>query len=224
MTHNDDAGHVLSIPMPGHGVSGASEKAAREAVATLTTLIEEHDAVFLLTDSREARWLPTVIAAHQNKICLTAAVGFDTFVAMRHGVDTGSSSSSSEGGGGGGGGAAPARPGARNVGCYFCNDVMAPTDSTKDRSLDQQCTVSRPGISMAVCSAVVEMLVSMLHHPLGVRTSPSPSPSPPLSLSLVSLPLSRSLSSLFSSFNRLLYKKIFFVWLGNSSLAYPVRL
>eukprot|EP00729_Bicosta_minor_P007494 gene7494-16703_t len=93
--------------MPGHGVSGASEKAAREAVATLTTLIEEHDAVFLLTDSREARWLPTVIAAHQNKICLTAAVGFDTFVAMRH------------------------------------------------------------GISMAVCSAVVEMLISMLHHPLG---------------------------------------------------------
>ena len=128
--------------MPGHGVSGASETTARDAVAKLTGLIEAHDAVFLLTDSREARWLPTVIAAHQNKICLTAAVGFDTFVAMRHGVTTDTAAE-----GGGGGAAAPAGPagagGGRNVGCYFCNDVMAPTDSTKDRSLDQQCTVSR---------------------------------------------------------------------------------
>ena len=128
--------------MPGHGVSGASETTARDAVAKLTGLIEAHDAVFLLTDSREARWLPTVIAAHQNKICLTAAVGFDTFVAMRHGVTTDTAAE-----GGGGGAAAPAEPvgagGGRNVGCYFCNDVMAPTDSTKDRSLDQQCTVSR---------------------------------------------------------------------------------
>lgn len=137
---------VLSLG--GAQVSGTSETAAREAVANLTTLIEEHDAIFLLTDSREARWLPTVIAAHQNKICLTAAVGFDTYVAVRHGVAVPDAAGSID-------------TGARNVGCYFCNDVVAPTDSTKDRSLDQQCTVSRPGISMAVCSAVVEMMVGL---------------------------------------------------------------
>lgn len=142
-------GHVMSIPMPGHAVSGATEKAARESSRKLESLIDEHDAVFLLTDSREARWLATLICAKKNKICLTAAVGFDTFVAMRHGVRAD------------GEGTAP------TVGCYFCNDVVAPVNSTKDRSLDQQCTVSRPGLSMAVSAAIVELLISLIHHPLG---------------------------------------------------------
>jgi ubiquitin-like modifier-activating enzyme ATG7 len=51
----------------------------------LEALILEHDVVFLLLDSREARWLPTVISGIYNKICLTMAVGFDTFLVMRHG-------------------------------------------------------------------------------------------------------------------------------------------
>ena len=51
----------------------------------LEALIEEHDVVFLLLDSREARWLPTVLSGVHNKICMTMAVGFDTFLVMRHG-------------------------------------------------------------------------------------------------------------------------------------------
>lgn len=37
-------------------------------VSRLEKLFDEHDAVFLLMDSRESRWLPTVLGAAKGKV------------------------------------------------------------------------------------------------------------------------------------------------------------
>ncbi|EMR64073.1 putative autophagy-related protein 7 protein [Eutypa lata UCREL1] len=146
----DSAGHVLSVPMLGHPIT---EK-TKEDFDTLKALIDSHDAIFLLLDSREARWLPTLMGKAAGKIVMNAALGFDTFVVMRHGAE-------------------PTDGTSDTLGCYFCNDVMAPGDSQKDLTLDQQCTVTRPGIAAIASALLVELLTSLLQHPLGAH-APAP--------------------------------------------------
>lgn len=109
-------GEIMKIPMPGHAV-GNNPDAVKEVIDNmkkLESLIEEHDAIFLLTDSRESRWLPTAISYAKNKICLTIALGFETYLVMRHGLSEKAHD--------------PAVNGKR-LGCYFCNDVVAPRNS-----------------------------------------------------------------------------------------------
>uniref|UniRef100_A0A671KCN8 Ubiquitin-like modifier-activating enzyme ATG7 n=1 Tax=Sinocyclocheilus anshuiensis TaxID=1608454 RepID=A0A671KCN8_9TELE len=178
-------GYNMSIPMPGHPVNFSELTMAQawQDVEQLEKLISENDVVFLLMDTRESRWLPTVIAASQRKLIVNAALGFDTFVVMRHGLkkpkeshllDLSSLFSNI--------------PGHR-LGCYFCNDVVAPGDSTRDRTLDQQCTVSRPGLAMIAGALAVELMVSILQHSEGGYAVASSSDDrmnePPTSLGLV---------------------------------------
>lgn len=162
-------GEELTIPMPGHAVMHASLPTVKRDTARLETLVDEADLVFLLTDTRESRWLPTVLCAAKRKPCVNVALGFDTFVIMRHGI---SDPSAAEAGGGCG-------EGAPNLGCYFCNDVVAPMDSTRNRTLDQQCTATRPGLSAMASAMAVELAVTLLHHPLGCLAPPD-QPGPPI--------------------------------------------
>ncbi|XP_043107535.1 ubiquitin-like modifier-activating enzyme ATG7 isoform X3 [Puntigrus tetrazona] len=200
-------GYNMSIPMPGHPVnfSELTMAQARQDVEQLEKLISEHDVVFLLMDTRESRWLPTVIAASQRKLIVNAALGFDTFVVMRHGLkrpkesrsDESSPLSASSNSSSSSTPAASVTPGAslfsnipgHRLGCYFCNDVVAPGDSTRDRTLDQQCTVSRPGLAMIAGALAVELMVSILQHPEGGYAVASSSDDrmnePPTSLGLV---------------------------------------
>lgn len=134
------AGVVLAIPMPGHPFTGTSAEDAvirdQAAVQRLHELVESHDVVFLLTDSREARWLPTVLCKASNKLCMNAALGFDSYLVMHH--------------------TAPR-------GCYFCNDLVSAGNSFKNRGMDELCTITRPGVAMMASSLVVELMVSLLH-------------------------------------------------------------
>ncbi|KAK9064282.1 hypothetical protein SSX86_015662 [Deinandra increscens subsp. villosa] len=167
-------GIVMAIPMPGHPVSSKDEKDILDDCKHLHDLVESHDAVFLLTDTRESRWLPTLLCANANKLTITAALGFDSFMVMRHGYGPFRETSESKGES-----VSCLSDGVEKMslqqsdsklrlGCYFCNDVVAPVDSTANRTLDQQCTVTRPGLAPIASALAVELFVGILHHPLGI--------------------------------------------------------
>lgn len=103
--------------------------------------------MFLLTDNRESRWLPSVAGAALKKIVICVALGYDSYLVMRHGLPS-------------------SDPSLTQLGCYFCNDIQAPTNTTSNLALDEQCTVARPGLAPIASALAVEVLVSLLHHPL----------------------------------------------------------
>eukprot|EP01091_Cochliopodium_minus_P020380 TRINITY_DN8883_c0_g1_i1.p1 TRINITY_DN8883_c0_g1~~TRINITY_DN8883_c0_g1_i1.p1 ORF type:complete len:726 (-),score=230.70 TRINITY_DN8883_c0_g1_i1:44-2176(-) len=203
-------GHDLLIPMPGHAIPENGVEKMKESYLKIEQLVREHDIIFLLTDSREARWLGTVLGAIHNKMVINSALGFDTYVVMRHGhrslEDPNNQNNNNNN--------IPNKDShietnekedvvvvvpeeeevigegelhqnqhqnhqhhqhsfhsnfGKPLGCYFCNDVIAPSDSLRDRTLDQQCTVTRPGVSMMASALAVEMMVSLIHHPLGIK-------------------------------------------------------
>ena len=108
--------------MPGHSVGENVRSKVRDDVRQLEQLIKEHDCVFLLMDTRESRWLPTLIAAAEKKLVINSALGFDSFLVMRHGVKSALSNTES----------VEAQRSLNSeipssqLGCYFCNDIVAP--------------------------------------------------------------------------------------------------
>lgn len=73
-------GEVLQVPMPGHPPGQGQREAVLSAVATLTRLVQGHDVIFLLTDSRESRWLPSLLGAAHNKVSIKLFVLLDTII------------------------------------------------------------------------------------------------------------------------------------------------
>mmetsp|Transcript_2688 Transcript_2688/g.6265 ORF Transcript_2688/g.6265 Transcript_2688/m.6265 type:complete len:707 (+) Transcript_2688:160-2280(+) len=134
----------LEIPMPGHPASYNED-----SISKLRELVESHDVVCMLTDSRESRWLPSLLVAEAKKpiLGLTVALGFDSFVVMTQSC------------------------GAAKRACYFCNDVSAPSDSIKERTLDRQCTVVRPGVSGLASSLAAELVAALSQHRQGFEAT-----------------------------------------------------
>ena len=170
-------GHVLSIPSPGHppldapGATCAAQR-MRDDVATLDGLVRGHDVVLLLTDTRESRWLPTVMAAAHRVPAMAVGLGFDSCVVVRHGLppppqplplpraaeDTAAPQPQPQP-------PQPSPPSPR-LSCYFCaGGVAGVGDSRRHAAADQACTVTRPGIAPLASALAVELLVATLHHP-----------------------------------------------------------
>jgi ubiquitin-like modifier-activating enzyme ATG7 len=126
--------------MAGHPVLDAEKTKADFEV--LKGLIDAHDVIILLMDTRESRWLPTVMGKAAGKIVMNAALGFDTFVVMRHGVTN------------------DEHP-EEELGCYFCNDVVAP-------------------MNVSFCLGPRDTLANLAYSPRKTRRSTSSAPSPDL--------------------------------------------
>ena len=145
----DSKGYNLHIPLPGRTlIDERAEKNYKENLELLEEQIKSHDVIFLLTDSRESRWFPTVIATANNKKVVTAAIGFDSYLVMRHGTKE------------------------NKLGCYFCTDIVSPTDTSGSRTLDQQCTISRPGVSMICSGMAIELAMSLMNDALNDKEVP----------------------------------------------------
>lgn len=198
-------GFSMSVPMAGHPIM--DEEKVHKDFVKLKELIAEHDAIFLLMDTRESRWLPTLMGKAAGKIVINAALGFDTYVVMRHGqrqspqhdksakenvvshsdgvpspikaaasdhIEAPKSRKFSETQQK----VTPTPSEGEELGCYFCTDVVAPANSLKAATLDQQCTVTRPGCAPLASALAVELLVSITQHRLKGR-APAPPPPPP---------------------------------------------
>ncbi len=128
-------GIEMSIPLPGHPSDlGHVDK----SYSQLEELVNNHDVVFMLTDSRESRWLPSLLVKAAGKpLGVSVALGFDSYLVKVQSYGTTS-----------------------NASCYFCNDVNAPSDQTAFRTLDQQCTVTRPGLAAIASCMAVELVAS----------------------------------------------------------------
>ena len=106
----DATGHVMSVPMAGHPITDSTK--TKQEFERLKALVEAQDVIFLLMDTRESRWLPTVMGKAAGKVVMNAALGFDSFVVMRHGARLEGDRS-------------------KELGCYFFNDVVAPADVSR---------------------------------------------------------------------------------------------
>lgn len=123
----------LTVPMPGHNISDTTNN----DLSILEKEIQEHDTIFLLTDSRESRWLPTVLATRNKKLLINVALGYDSWLVSR------------------------VRP-STSDGCYFCSDIVAPRNSQQDLAMDKRCTVTRSGLSGIASGIAVELFIETL--------------------------------------------------------------
>jgi len=118
-------------------------------IEDLNLLIEKTDVIFLSTDSREGRWLPIALAKLHNKDIINIAINYASLLIQYIKEDNG---------------------------CYFCTDPVAPGDTMSSRTIDEKCTITRPGVSFIASALAVEFYVDIVrgvakHHQIRYNLS-----------------------------------------------------
>ena len=103
----------------------------------LDQLVSNCDVIFLSTDSREGRWLPIALSFLHSKPVVNIALGYETCLVQYITNDSG---------------------------CYFCTDPIGPRDSVSSRTIDEKCTITRPGISAIASAMAVELFVDTVRN------------------------------------------------------------
>lgn len=121
---------------------GHRQSGKYEDYHTLNQLIQSSDVIFLSTDSREGRWLPILLAQVNGKEVINIALGYESMLVQYIKEDNG---------------------------CYFCADPIGPRDTMSSRTIDEKCTITRPGISYIASAMAVEFYVDIVrgavkHH------------------------------------------------------------
>lgn len=134
-----------SVTASGHTLNipmpGHNHSSTEADYNELDKLVSACDVIFLSTDSREGRWLPILLAKKHRKNVVNIALGYETLVIQWI---------------------------SDNNGCYFCTDPVGPRDTMSSRTIDEKCTITRPGISSIASSVAVELFVDIIkgtvHH------------------------------------------------------------
>lgn len=167
----------MRIPMPGHYAANNQIDSIFNDLKRLEELMTSHDVIFNVFDSREARYFPTAIGSLFNKNVISVGIGYESFIIVQHGffgeaktkeIFEQAEAKEKEAGATDFSWTKDASHIDRNnaeadFGCFFCSDYIVPVDTISNRSMDQQCTVSRPGVSMQSSAIAVEMYVNNIH-------------------------------------------------------------
>ncbi|KAG8056210.1 hypothetical protein GUJ93_ZPchr0001g29876 [Zizania palustris] len=156
----------MEIPKLGHYISASKIASVLDDCKRLQTLVDSNDVVFLLNDTWESMWLPTVLCADKNKIVITTLLGSDSYLVMRHGAGPGTKS-------GGmvdviaqiGNLSTEDALGRQRLGCCFCSDTASLINLDRNETLNQHSTVTLPGLTSVASGIAVELFARMLHHP-----------------------------------------------------------
>ena len=60
-------------------------------------------------------------------------------------------------------------------GCFFCNDYLSPRNTLDNRTMDQQCTVTRAGVSLVASGIASEVLINEIQKRKRKEIGSSPS-------------------------------------------------